>query len=256
MVTTLMTEYELYRAAVGIWFALGVAVFVVLFLKNAPYGRFTRTGWGPTVSSRLGWIVMESPAVLVFGWLFLAGEQKGPVAWVFFAVWNVHYVYRAFIFPCRMRSSSRMPLFVLASGLVFNVANAYLQARYLFTLSSPYPSGWLLDPRFMIGGMLFAGGLAIHVHSDGVLRSLRAAGDQQYRVPHGGLFRWVSSANYFGEIVQWFGWAILTWSPAGLVFALWTAANLVPRALAYHRWYRANFADYPPGRKAVIPFLL
>ena len=256
MVTTAMREYELYRAAVGIWFAAGVVVFVVLFLKNAPYGRFTRTGWGPMVSSKLGWIVMESPAVLVFGLLFLMGDRKGLVPLVFFAIWNVHYIYRAFVVPCRMRSSSKMPLVVLAGGLVFNVANAYLQARYLFTLSPPYSSGWLFDPRFLVGAILFAGGLAIHVHSDSVLRSLRGVGDEAYRVPHGGLFGWVSSANYFGEIVQWSGWAILTWSPAGLVFALWTAANLVPRAIAYHRWYRAKFPDYPPGRKAVIPFLL
>jgi len=251
-----MDEHAFYSAALGVWLATAVAVFVILFRKTAPYGRFTRAGWGPVVSSRLGWIVMESPAVLVFGWLFLVGEQKGPVPLVLFAIWNVHYVYRAFVFPCRMHSSSQMPVVILAGGLVFNVANAYLQARYLFTLSPPYATGWLVDPRFLIGGVLFAGGLAIHVHSDSVLRRLRAAGDRQYRVPHGGLFRWVSSANYFGEIVEWFGWAILTWSPAGLVFAFWTAANLLPRGIAYHRWYRAKFPDYPPERKAVIPFLL
>ena len=49
-------------------------------------------------------------------------------------------------------------------------------------------------------------------------------------VPHGPLFRLVSCPNYFGEIVDWSGFALATWSPGGLLFALWTAANLVPRA--------------------------
>ena len=35
-----------------------------------------------------------------------------------------------------------------------------------------------------------------------------------------------------------------------------SAANLVPRALATHRWYRERFPDYPQDRKALIPFVL
>ncbi len=35
-----------------------------------------------------------------------------------------------------------------------------------------------------------------------------------------------------------------------------TAATLVPRALAHHEWYRERFADYPPERRALVPFLL
>ena len=60
----------------------------------------------------------------------------------------------------------------------------------------------------------------------------------------------------FGEILQWFGFALASWSLAGLAFALYTAANLVPRALASHAWYRQQFQEYPESRKAVIPFLL
>jgi hypothetical protein len=37
---------------------------------------------------------------------------------------------------------------------------------------------------------------------------------------------------------------------------VWTAANLIPRALGHHAWYRGHFADYPRARRAVIPFLL
>ena len=54
-----------------------------------------------------------------------------------------------------------------------------------------------------------------------------AADAQKYftlRVKRGliidGVHRYVRHPNYLGEIVQWTGWAIMTWSLAGLAFAL------------------------------------
>ena len=70
------------------------------------------------------------------------------------------------------------------------------------------------------------------------------------------MYGFVSCPNYLGEVMIWTGWAIATWSLAGLSFAVFTAANLVPRALANHRWYRETFPDYPRTRRAVIPWLL
>jgi len=96
----------------------------------------------------------------------------------------------------------------------------------------------------------------INLHADGVLRTLRGDEEQGYRIPRGGVFELVSCPNYFGELREWPGWACLTWSPAGLTFAVWTAANLVPRAVAHHRWYLRTFPEYPQQRKAIIPFLL
>ena len=57
-------------------------------------------------------------------------------------------------------------------------------------------------------------------------------------------------------MIEWIGWAILTWSLAGAAFAIYTIANLLPRALQHHRWYKSQFADYPADRKAIIPYLL
>jgi protein-S-isoprenylcysteine O-methyltransferase Ste14 len=69
------------------------------------------------------------------------------------------------------------------------------------------------------------------------------------------LYRWISCPNYLGEIVEWSGWALATWSLPGLAFAVWTAANLAPRAHSHHLWYREHFEDYPPQRKALLPGL-
>ena len=199
---------------------------------------------------------MESPAAFVFTLLFILGENKGPVSIAFLVIWNVHYVYRGYVYPWLKRSNRGVPVSIVAAAICFQLINSYLQARYLFTLSAEYPLAWLVGPRFLVGVTLFAVGFAITVQSDSLLRALRATANKGYQIPRGGLFRWVSCPNYLGEIIEWSAWALLTWSLPGLVFAIWTAANLVPRALAYHRWYLAEFPDYPPRRKAVVPRLL
>ena len=70
------------------------------------------------------------------------------------------------------------------------------------------------------------------------------------------MFLYVSCPNYLGELLEWAGWALATWSLGGLAFFVYTAANLVPRARSNHRWYRGRFEDYPESRRAVIPGLI
>ena len=101
-------------------------------------------------------------------------------------------------------------------------------------------------------------------HRSSILRTLmvvdlirmRRGDPTTYRIPYGGGFRWVTCPNYLGEIIEWSGWALASRSPAGLAFAVFTFANLAPRALAHHRWYHDRFPAYPSDRKALIPFLL
>jgi steroid 5-alpha-reductase/3-oxo-5-alpha-steroid 4-dehydrogenase 1 len=140
-------------------------------------------------------------------------------------------------------------------GVFFNLVNGYLQGRWL-TVFGAYDTSWLVDPRFLIGAAVMLAGYAINQHADAILRALRAPGESTYKIPEGGLYRFVSCPNYLGEIVEWIGWAILTWSLVGLSFAVWTAANLAPRALSNHRWYREQFSDYPSARRSLIPFVL
>jgi steroid 5-alpha reductase family enzyme len=252
-----MIERQLYAILLIAMFVAAAIVFVVLLFIAAPYGRHTRRGWGPRVNSRLGWVIMESPAVIVFALCFaLGGRTASTIPIAFLALWQTHYIHRSYVFPFRMRwDRKHMTLLVMSIGFIFNAANAYLNGRYINTIGPGYPSGWMMDPRFIIGVLLFFTGFAINLHSDSVLRGLRMPGETGYKIPHGGLFELVSCANYFGEILEWCGWAVATWSLPGLAFAVWTAANLVPRARAHHHWYPSQFPDYPPQRRALIPFL-
>lgn len=243
-------------AALGLM-ALAVPTFAVLLVVTAPYGRHARAGWGPTLPGRLGWILMESPAVVWFAAVYLAGAHRAEAApLAFLALWLVHYLHRALVYPFRLRPGGRrMPAAVAALGFGFNLWNGWLNASWI---SGPgaRPAAWLSDPRFLAGAALFAAGLLANLDADRRLLALRRPGEEGYRIPSGGLYRWVSCPNYLGEMAEWCGWALATWSLPGLAFAVWTVANLAPRALAHHRWYRARFPDYPPGRRALLPFLL
>jgi protein-S-isoprenylcysteine O-methyltransferase Ste14 len=173
---------------------------------------------------------------------------------VFLLLWEAHYIHRAFIYPFSLKSSNeKMPLSIVFSGLFFNLVNASLNGYYIFTLSGGYSNTWMSDPRFIIGAALFIGGFVINKQADDTLAKLRKGGETGYKIPQGGLYRWISCPNYFGEILTWTGWAIATWSLAGLSFAAWTMANLAPRAVSHHKWYHEHFPAYPASRKALVP---
>ncbi len=252
-----MPEALVYDRLLVTMFALAAVTFALLQFVSAPYGRHERRGWGPTVPARLGWVLMESPSGVGFALLFWwsGGFSAGLAPVVLFAMWQAHYTNRTFVFPLQMRTARPMPLLVMLLGFAFNCLNAYLNARWIGHFGD-YTDAWLADPRFVLGGLLFWVGLAVNLHSDSVLRRMRSPGDTGYRIPDQGLHRYVSAPNYFGEIVEWAGWALATWSLAGLGFAVYSVANLLPRALQHHRWYRETFDDYPPERRALVPFVL
>jgi len=253
-----MTETVFIRVLLYVWLGVAGATAVALLFISAPYGRHRRRGWGPELPARLGWLLMEAPAPLLYLSLFLASPRTAePVNLIFCVLWLLHYLYRAFVYPFLIRDrGKKMPVAVMGMAVLFNLVNAYTNSRWLNALGPPRDAAWLTDPRFIIGALLFLTGLAIHLRADARLRALRRDDGTDYAIPRGGLFRWVSCPNYLGEIVQWSGWALLTWSLPGLVFAVWTAANLVPRALSHHRWYRETFPDYPPSRRAIFPGVL
>ncbi len=256
----------IYRAALVGIYAAAALVFAALFFVSAPYGRHVREGWGPALDPRWAWLIMESPSC--FGLLAMALAAPsipgsvpggaGAVSLFFLCLWELHYGYRSLVYPFLMRDSRKhpMPLVLAAGAMVYNSANVYVNGWALFGRGDPYGPSWTSDPRFIAGVALFFLGWLTHVRSDAILRGLRAPGESGYKVPTAGLFRLVSSPNYLGEMVEWLGFALAAWSLAGLSFAVFTVANLLPRSLSNHRWYLETFPDYPKERKALIPFIL
>jgi len=235
--------------------ALALVAFLVLFWITVPYGgRHTSERWGPTLPARLAWILMELPAPGFCIWAYSRGDHAGdPASLILLSAFLLHYLNRSIIYPLRMRSTGkRTPALSALAALLVNALNGTINGLAVGHIEQ-YGNAWLGDPRFWLGATLFVAGATINHQADATLRALRAPGEAGYRIPTGGLYRWVSSPNYLGEIVQWGGWALATYSTAGLAFFLLTIANLAPRARSNQRWYREHFSDYPKRRRALIP---
>lgn len=255
-----MMSLHTFHIFLALMSALAVAVFVALYFVDAGYGKFYNRKWGPSVSNRAGWVMMESPVFIAILVLWLcSGRRDNITLLVFLLFFELHYFQRSFIFPFLIKGKSRMPLSIIAMGITFNSLNAFMQGGWLFYLSPEemYTSAWLVSPQFVAGTLLFFAGMVINLHSDSIIRHLRQPGDTRHYLPKGGLFRYVSSANYFGEFVEWVGFAVLTWSLSGAVFALWTFANLCPRAARIYERYREEFPEeFDSARlKRMIPFI-
>jgi 3-oxo-5-alpha-steroid 4-dehydrogenase 1 len=237
-----------------------VIVFVCLYFVDAGYGKFYNSKWGPSVNNRLGWVLMECPVFFAMLALWFFSDRRSDVTRLaFLLLFEMHYFQRSFIFPMLIRGESRMPLSIIAMGVLFNTLNALMQGGWIFYVSPAdmYPPEWLHSFPFFAGTLVFFAGMFINIQSDSIIRHLRQPGDTAHYLPQGGMFRYVTSANYFGEWLEWTGFAILTWSWAGAVFSLWTFANLCPRAARIHKKYTEEFpeqmAELKPKR--FIPFI-
>ena len=240
------------------WMAVAAVIHVVMFRVTAPFGRHTTSNWGPVMNNRLGWFVMELPSLAIMTWFLINGNAFDSYAWVLFACWIIHYANRTLIYPLRIRSTPKpIPVVIVLSAVFFNLVNAGLNGWYLTELSGPehYDGAWLTSPSFLVGMTLFATGMAINMQSDSILIGLRSPEETGYRIPRGFLFDLVSSPNLFGEVIEWTGFALMAWNLPALSFAVWTYANLVPRAKNHHDWYHRHFADYPVDRKIIFPHL-
>lgn len=240
--------------------ALAVVVFIALFFIDAGYGKFYQPKWGPSLDNHWGWFLMEVPvfvAMLVLWWF--SDRRTDGVRMIFLLLFEIHYFHRSFIFPRQLRGHSRMPLAIVLMGALFNTLNAMMQGGWIFYISPAdfYPKDWLLSLPFLAGTLLFFAGMYINIQSDSIIRNLRKPGDTAHYLPKGGMFRYVTSANYFGEFMEWVGFAILTWSWAGAVFALWTFANLAPRAARIYDLYSREFPDELDTHKVkrMLPFI-
>lgn len=252
---------EAFQVLLCVMSATALFVFIALYFVKAGYGMFRTARWGISLNNKLAWVLMEAPVffVMLALWAYSGAGTEVP-EFIFLLLFLLHYFQRSFVFPWLLKGKSRMPVAIMTMGIVFNLLNGTMQAGgiFYFPAEGVYTGGWdyLMAPRAIAGLLLFFIGMGINLHSDYVIRHLRKPGDTKHYLPGKGLYRYVTSANYFGELVEWTGFAVLTASPAAWVFVWWTFANLVPRANAIHKHYREEFGDAAVGnRKRIIPYI-
>lgn len=255
-----LISLDFYNTFLVVMAAIALIVFIALYFVEAGYGYLFNPKFGFPVANKVGWVLMECPVFIAMLALWYLSPYKCETApLILFLAFELHYFQRSFIFPLLMRGNSKMPIGIVLMGIVFNTLNAVMQGGWIFYYGPTmgYYNDWMSKPYIYVGLAIFAFGMITNLHSDYIIRTLRKPGDTKHYIPKGGMFRYVSSANYFGEFMEWVGFAIASWSWAGVVFALWTFANLGPRSASLYKRYEREFGEEFTSlkRKRIIPFI-
>jgi 3-oxo-5-alpha-steroid 4-dehydrogenase 1 len=226
--------------------------------RIAYYGRHDVVAPGIKFPTRVGWFLMEMPAIVVFVIIYFTGQYAtNIVSQILLFLWSLHYVHRVFLYPLQIvvRKGSTFRGVIVWQGVMYCSCNAFVNAMWIahiheYQLQNP------IDFRLLVGVVIFLIGFYINKRYDHELIKMRKNGGPEYGVSNIGLFKYIVSPNYFGEIVTWLGFAIAAWSLPSVLFLVVTFMNLTPRAIKNLEWYREQFPAYGRDKKAVIPFVL
>ena len=240
-----------------IYIATVITLLTVLYLcfSPAPYGKFTPASGvfsSFKINSKLAWMLQECPAFFIpFHVIVLRWSTLSPMSILGLGLFSLHYFNRSFIFPLLIKSGRSTPIETCLSAFGFCCFNGWLQCK-----STVESNLQVRDAHASILGLiLFFVGMYINISSDSHLRELAAQRvGNVYLTPHKGMFQYVSAANYFGEIVEWLGFALLLQTPAAAWFSLFTTLFLGQRGYQTHKYYLSKIDDYPKSRSSVFPF--
>ena len=257
---------------------LDIPIFFCLLFIKAYYGKFfnsksTESNFiqkllrkiFPVIPSRISWIFQECPCVFIT--IFYLKQEYLHITFRRILVilpFFIHYIHRTFIFPFNIHSSKNNPLEITLMAFTFCIFNAVMINRSIFLYIDYENNFWIY---YIFGLITFSLGMYINIHSDySMIKQRNANKDQstgsKYIIPRGFMYELISCPNYFGELTEWLGFFVLSNSFSGLVFFVSTFANLFPRALQYHQWYKDKFQNEfqndedLKARKAIIPFLI
>ncbi|ESO01331.1 hypothetical protein HELRODRAFT_81976 [Helobdella robusta] len=242
-----------------------VLTFVGQQFQTACYGRYAlHSKFSLKLNPKLSWFVQESPAFFlpvyfILDHLFLNqfGIKSNQVKFTnlfLLSVFALHYFNRSMVYPFKTGSVNKIPIYITLLAFTFCCYNGYLQSKYL--MNCHYDSDYMYSFNFIIGMSLFFIGMYLNIKSDSLMsdaRKLRGPGT--YVIPKGGLYEYVSCANYFSEIIEWVGFAIACWSFPAFAFALYSISYMVPRAKQNHLWYLEHFKPYPKDRRILFPYI-
>ncbi|XP_065062087.1 3-oxo-5-alpha-steroid 4-dehydrogenase 1-like [Rhopilema esculentum] len=253
-------ESQLIKLLCYIMFMVGVIVFAILSFIPAVYGRYAgpKSWFGLGVNANVAWFFQESPSffIPVVFWLleFWRTGTLDLTQTALASMFVFHYWQRTFLYSVLIRGGKATPIGICALAFTFCTVNGYIQIRSIQL--KQFEDKWQKKPSVLLGIISYLCGLAINMHSDYILRNLRAPGETGYKIPKGGMFAYVTAANYFGEALEWLGFFLAVQTLAAAAFSFFTFANLFPRAVMHHRWYQQKYEDYPKNRKIMIPFIL
>lgn len=260
MIFTGNEEYD-FVLKIACYYVISAGGLSTVF--TAGYGKFADDRFGVELDPRLGWFLMELPATLVFNYFFWTSSGAFEPMRLFFGLLFIkHYLNRGFYFPLTIQLHKKdekqtFSISVVAVGVFFTSIHGYLNARWIGEICPWLNNDWIHSPLFYLGYPLYELFYWLTIYHEQIVKKLRAdKTGPKYKIPYGGLFEYVTNATYFCELMCWFGWALSTWSPAGLIIFSISCCNLIPRAFKQQKWYHQKFDNYPKDRKVIIPLVI
>ena len=185
--------------------------------------------------------------------LAMKGAEKPllQVQTIAMAVHTIHYLKRILetLFVHHF-SHATMPVFNLFRNCAYYWGFAACMSYFIYHPQyTPVGSNqmWI---GFGISTVAQLGNLHCHVYQ----ASLRADGSKAYKEPKGGLFKYVTCANYACEIYQWIGFNVATQSFFGWFFVVCGGAQMFDWANAKHRRLKKLFPGFKRAWKLLPPF--
>ncbi|KAI6186736.1 3-oxo-5-alpha-steroid 4-dehydrogenase [Aphelenchoides besseyi] len=252
---TFERRFLLLLSVVMLISAIITLIAMIVYKMRASYGRYTEESMfgNYAIDARLGWFLQEVPSFLIPLCALLRSYELSE-RWfgVSCALLFILHYFQRFVYASLIRGGKKsIPFHLFALGFIFTTWNGYIQGHY-HVLYADYSFSSFTNTIRYVGFALFWIGAFVNIHSDHILRNLRSdSNDKSYKIPRG-MFEYVSGANFFGEILEWFGYSLYCQTLTSFAFALFTFCNTMPRAVEHHSWYQKKFEDYPKDRKAVF----
>lgn len=227
---------------------------------NAGYSKFADATAAFKVPSRLGMVLLYSPALVVS----LAYLNDSPTSGngrekITALLLSVHFCKRVLESLFLHRYSGTMNgdfLLPVSISYALTATIVAYQQRHI----SNYAGNFANRQMLLAGIVLNAVGQFGNLYHHWLLAAMRsntggAEGDSKYVVPSGGMFKYVTTPHYFFELVAWLGIAFVTQHLNSYLVVLDMLSYLAGRSVATTRWYNAKFENYPAERKNLIPFI-
>ena len=238
-----------------------IPMFILLFYSSNGYGRLSNESNSfLMVNEKIAWSVHLLEIVFSFGHIIyyvFFYENYSMTNIVLLMLFCAHYINRGIFYPLFMPSTSKSkwPIEFLFFSFVWITSNSLIQDRNVL-FNSVYEEGYLRSTWFMFGLTVFLIGMIINIHSDYYIIKLKKQNNGDYVIPYGYLYSYITCPNYFGELIEWFGFFLCTQTTGAFIFFLFSCSNLIPKAHKNYEWYKEKFPkDFPKNRKKLVPLL-
>ena len=213
-----------------------------------PYSKF---GTGGGVNSRAGLTLAYATPICVYIVLWIeGGAPQTPYHLIVLAAFLFHFI-RRILEILFVNSYSRPTLLCALVTIAFLYGGAATSCAFfqVHTLGQPTSNS-----IFMLGVLVFAVGELLNGYHHRLLARLRAPGVRTYGVPRGGLFGWVASPHYLGEILSFVGYAMMSDLLPVWGNALVVSGYLALRANTTLKWYQREMPlRIPLGWRRLVP---